>query len=130
MLADLGDEPFVGAEAARLAELRWVAPNAGRKRNWPSGRHAELVGELEALIRLQPFRERLWAQLIVALYRSGRQADALHTYQRLRALLVEELGLEPSPPLRQLEAAVLRQDPDLAVPTGIAVPTEWPSLGR
>jgi hypothetical protein len=86
------------------------------------GRHAELVAELEALIRSQPFRERFWAQLIVALYRSGRQADALHAYQRVRSLLVDELGLGPSPQLRQLESAVLRHDPDLAVPTGTVAP--------
>jgi DNA-binding SARP family transcriptional activator len=122
VLADLGDEPFVAAEAARLAELRWVVTERRAEAALALGRHTELVGELEALIRLQPFRERLWAQLIVALYRSGRQADALQTYQRLRALLVDELGLEPSPPLRDLEAAVLRHDPDLAVPSGIAAP--------
>jgi DNA-binding SARP family transcriptional activator len=116
VLADLGDEPFVSAEAARLDELRWVAADRWAEAELALGRHAELVGPLEALIRLHPFRERLWAQLIVALYRSGRQADALHTYQRLRAQLVDELGLEPSPPLRQLEAAILRHDPDLAVP--------------
>ncbi|MCA1842244.1 MAG: AAA family ATPase, partial [Actinobacteria bacterium] len=122
LLADLGDEPFVGAEAARLAELRWVVTERRAEAELALGRHTELVGELEVLIRAQPFRERLWAQLIVALYRSGRQADALNTYQRLRALLVSELGLEPSPPLRELEAAVLRHDPDLAVPAGIAAP--------
>jgi DNA-binding SARP family transcriptional activator len=123
VLADLGDGPFVAAEAARLEELRWVAAQRWADAELALGRHTELVGQLEALIRVQPFRERLWAQLIVALYRSGRQADALHTYQRLRALLVDELGLEPSPPLRQLEAAVLRHDPDLAVPAGIAAPS-------
>jgi DNA-binding SARP family transcriptional activator len=122
VLADIGDEPFVRAEAARLDELRWVVSERRAEAELAVGRHSELVGELEALIRLQPYRERLWAQLIVALYRSGRQADALHTYQRLRALLVDELGLEPSPPLRQLEAAVLHHDPDLAVPTGITAP--------
>jgi DNA-binding SARP family transcriptional activator len=122
VLADLGDEPFVGAEAARLVEARWVVTERRAEAELALGRHTELVGDLEALTRLQPFRERLWAQLIVALYRSGRQADALQTYQRLRALLVDELGLEPSPPLRDLEAAVLRHDPDLAVPVGIATP--------
>jgi DNA-binding SARP family transcriptional activator len=122
VLADLGDEPFVAAESARLAELRWVAAERRAETDLALGRHTELVGELETLVRAQPFRERLWAQLIVALYRSGRQADALQTYQRLRFLLVEELGLEPSPPLRALEAAILRHDPDLAVPAGIATP--------
>ncbi|HEV3363492.1 MAG TPA: AfsR/SARP family transcriptional regulator, partial [Acidimicrobiia bacterium] len=93
VLADLADEPFVGPDAARLDELRWVAADRWAEAELALGRHTELVGELEALIRLHPFRERLWAQLIVALYRSGRQADALNTYQRLRTLLIEELGL-------------------------------------
>ena len=119
LLADLVDEPFVEAEAARLGELRWVAVERWAEAELALGRHAELVGELEALIRERPFQEGLWAQLIVALYRAGRQADALATYQRLRTLLVEERGLEPSPPLRQLEAAVLRHDPELAVPAAI-----------
>jgi DNA-binding SARP family transcriptional activator len=122
VLADLADQPFAAGEAARLDELRAVAADRWAEAELALGRHTELVGDLEALIRLYPFRERLWAQLIVALYRAGRQADALHTYQRLRALLADELGLEPSPPLRQLEAAVLRHDPDLAVPAGIAAP--------
>ncbi len=89
------------------------------------GRHAELVAELEALVGIHPLLERLWGQLIVALYRSDRQADALHAYQRLRATLIEQLGVEPSGTLRQLEAAVLAQDSALeagnTIPDGTAM---------
>src|SRR6185503_7294647 len=81
------------------------------------GRHSELVGELEALVRDHPFREALWAHLMVALYRCGRQADALAVYQRVRTILCDELGLEPGGDLRRLEAAILDHDPSLAVPT-------------
>jgi Bacterial transcriptional activator domain len=77
------------------------------------GRHADLVAELDALVAEHPLRERLRAQLILALYRCGRQADALAAYQAAWRTLVEELGLEPSPPLRELEQAILRQDPSL-----------------
>jgi tetratricopeptide (TPR) repeat protein len=77
------------------------------------GRHGELVGQLEALVRAHPYHERLWARLMVALYRSARPTDALQAYQRLRTLLGEELGLAPSPELQRLETAILGQDPDL-----------------
>jgi WD40 repeat protein len=80
------------------------------------GRHRELVAELEGLVREQPLRERLWAQLMLALYRSGRQADALLAYQRARSVLVEELGIDPGAELRRLHAAVLAQDPGLDLP--------------
>ncbi|HET7519619.1 MAG TPA: BTAD domain-containing putative transcriptional regulator, partial [Actinomycetes bacterium] len=80
------------------------------------GRHRELVAELEGLVRDQPLRERLWAQLLLALYRSGRQADALLAYQRARSVLVEELGIDPGAELRRLHAAVLAQDPGLDLP--------------
>src|SRR5207245_4323838 len=81
------------------------------------GRHAELVGVLEALVEKHPFRERLCSLLMLALYRSGRQAEALAAYQEARRALVEELGIEPTHALRELEGAILRQDPglDLAV---------------
>ncbi len=116
VLADLADEPFVQAETARLEGLRLVATERRIDAELALGRHDQLAGELEALVRHHPFRERLWAQLILALYRSGRQADALRAYQRLRDLLGEELGLEPGPELRQLESAVLRHDPALDLP--------------
>jgi Bacterial transcriptional activator domain len=78
------------------------------------GDHAEVVPELERLIAEHPLRERLRGQLILALYRSGRQAEALETYRETRRVLVEELGIEPSPELRELERAILRQDGALA----------------
>ncbi len=95
-------------------------------------RHAELVGELEALVAEHPFRERLRGQLMLALYRSGRQADALAVYQEARKLLVEELGIDPSPGLQQLEGAMLRQEPTLeAVPRARAdVPLAGPVPAR
>jgi hypothetical protein len=81
-----------------------------------TGRHAEVVGELRSLIAEHPFRERLRAQLVLALYRSGRQAEALEAYREARDTLVEELGIEPGPALQDLEARVLRQDPGLLLP--------------
>ncbi|MGH9037809.1 MAG: BTAD domain-containing putative transcriptional regulator, partial [Acidimicrobiia bacterium] len=116
VLADLADEPFVQAEATRLEELRLVATERRVEAGLALGHHGELVSELEGLVRRYPLRESLWARLIVALYRSGRQADALRAYQRLREVLAEELGLEPSPELRRLEGMVLRQDRELAPP--------------
>ena len=80
------------------------------------GRHAEVVSPLEALIADHPYRERLHAQLMLALYRSDRQADALQAYQNARRRLVEDLGIEPGAQLRELEQAVLAQDPALALP--------------
>jgi hypothetical protein len=86
------------------------------------GRHRELVAELEGLVREQPLRERLWAQLLLALYRSGRQADALLAYQRARSVLVEELGIDPGAELRRLQAAMLAQDPGLELAPTAATP--------
>ena len=80
------------------------------------GRHSELIGELEALVQECPLRERLWAQLMTALYRAGRQADTLRAYQRARTVLAEQLGIDPGPALRQVEQAVLAQDFSLASP--------------
>ncbi len=80
------------------------------------GAAADLIGELEALVQLHPLRERLRGQLMLALYRAGRQADALRAYQAARTVLGEELGLEPGRELQRLEAAILAQDPDLDLP--------------
>ncbi|MGY1761411.1 FxSxx-COOH system tetratricopeptide repeat protein [Geodermatophilus sp. SYSU D00779] len=102
------------AESARLEEARLAAVEARIEADLGCGRHTELVGELELLCRTQPLRERLWAHRITALYRCGRQADALGAYQQLRATLADELGIDPSPELRRLETAVLTQDPSLA----------------
>jgi DNA-binding SARP family transcriptional activator len=112
-LADLAYEPFVQAEIARLEELRWVALEQRIEADLAGGRHAELIGELEALIAEHPLRERLRCQLMLALYRSARQAEALGTYRRARREFSEQLGLEPSQELKRLEQAILRQDPAL-----------------
>jgi hypothetical protein len=91
-------------------------------------RHRELVAELEGLVKEHPLRERLWAQLLLALYRSGRQADALLAYRRARSILVEELGIDPGTDLRRLHAAILTQDSglDLRRPVETATATELP----
>ena len=99
-----------GRRVNRLAELRLVALEDCLEADLRLGRHRELVAELERLVRDQPLRERLWAQLMLALYRSGRQADALLAYQRARSILVEELGIDPSPELQRLHQAILVQD--------------------
>jgi predicted ATPase/DNA-binding SARP family transcriptional activator len=102
-------------EIARLEEVRLTALEDRVEAELALGRHRELVPELEALVAQEPLRERLRQQLMLALYRSGRQADALAAYQDARRALVDELGLEPSAELRELEAAILRQDPRLTV---------------
>ena len=113
---ELADTDTGRAEAARLEDLRLGAEEDRIDALLAAGRHAEVVGELEALVRAQPLRERRWGQLMLALYRTGRQAEALRSYQEARRVLVEELGLEPSPHLRHLEAAMLAQDPSLGPP--------------
>jgi DNA-binding SARP family transcriptional activator len=118
------DSEFAVAEADRLAELRLAAVEDRVEADLRLGRHRELVAELEGLVREQPLRERLWAQLLLALYRSGRQADALLAYQRARSVLVEELGIDPGTELRRLHAAILAQDPGLDLPpTAAAAPS-------
>ncbi len=117
-------EPFGGvashtslaAEAVRLTEEYLSAVEALVAADLAGGRHAELVGELEVLVSEHPFRERLWGHLMVALYRCGRQADALAAYQRARELLAAELGLEPGGELRRIEIAVLDHDPSIVAP--------------
>ena len=112
-LADFVYEPFAQTEIARLEELRTVVVEERIDADLALGRHAELVSELEALVQAQPLRERPRAQLMLAHYRSGRQADALAAYRTARQTLVEELGIDPGPELRELEAAILRQDESL-----------------
>lgn len=116
-LADLGDLEFVRAEAARLEELRLQALEERMEVDLRLGEAGELVPELEALVAREPLRERLREQLMLALYRSGRQADALTAYREARRQLVAELGIEPGPRLRELEQAILRQDPALGLPS-------------
>ena len=120
--AELLDAPLAGLEARRLEELRLGALEDRIGADLAAGRHGEVVPELEALTTEHPFRERLWAQYMVALYRSDRQAEALRAYRALSTYLGEELGIEPSPDLRRLEESILLQDPDLDVPEGLARP--------
>jgi eukaryotic-like serine/threonine-protein kinase len=109
-LADFAYEPFAQAEITRLEDLRVATLEDRVEADLAVGRHAELVGELEALVKEHPLRERLRAQLMLALYRAGRQAEALDAYQAARQALVEELGIEPGRELRELHQAILRQD--------------------
>jgi predicted ATPase/DNA-binding SARP family transcriptional activator len=109
-LADLVDIASLALESRRLEELRLTALEERIEAELELGLHAQLVGELETLVAEHPLRERFWRQLVLALYRCERQADALATYRRARELLAGELGLEPSEELRRLEQAVLRQD--------------------
>jgi DNA-binding SARP family transcriptional activator len=113
-LGDLADEAFAELEIQRLEELRLHALERRIEADLSLGRHGDVVAELEGLTRRHPLRERLRAQLMRALYGSGRQADALEVYRQTRSLLVDELGIEPSPALQKLEQAVLRHDPSLA----------------
>jgi predicted ATPase/DNA-binding SARP family transcriptional activator len=117
-LADLVSVPFAQTEVLRLEEQRAAAYEDRIDADLGLGRHDQLVAELEVLVAEHPLRERLRAQLMLALYRAGRQADALSAYQSARTTLVEELGIEPGDALRRLERAILAHDPslDLAAP--------------
>jgi DNA-binding SARP family transcriptional activator/ABC-type transport system substrate-binding protein len=115
-LADLSLEPWAEAEIARLEDRRLAAFEDWADAELALGNHRELVPELEALVAEHPFREQLLERLVLALYRSGRQADALSAYRRGAAQLRSELGLEPSQSLRELETRILRQDETLAAP--------------
>lgn len=138
--ADVTGVPALEAEAARLEQARLQAAVALAEGELGRGRHGELLPQLEALARDHPLDERIARLLIVALYRCGRQVDALRAYQAVREVLAEELGLEPGPELQSLEAAVLRQDRDLeppprraeaAVPARARLPTPpTPFVGR
>jgi DNA-binding SARP family transcriptional activator len=115
-LAEFAYERFAHGETGRLDELRVGAVEELIEAKLALGRHADVVGELEQLIREHPYRERPRAQLMLAFYRCDRQADALQAYQDARRTLVEELGIEPGQRLRELERAILAQDQDLAIP--------------
>jgi DNA-binding SARP family transcriptional activator len=112
-LADLAFEPFAHVEVARLEELRTAAREELVQAELELGRHSTLVAELETLVAENPLRERLRGLLMLALYRSGRQAEALDAYRQARETLVGELGIEPSPELQRLEQSILRHDPEL-----------------
>jgi DNA-binding SARP family transcriptional activator len=112
-LDDLAYESFALPAIGRLGELRLAALEKRIDADLALGRHSDLVPELEGLVATHPLRESLRRQLMLALYRCGRQADALAAYQAARRTLIDEIGIEPSQPLRELEQAMLRQDPSL-----------------
>jgi WD40 repeat protein/DNA-binding SARP family transcriptional activator len=136
-LADLQFEPFARAEIARLDELRMAALEARMEADLACGRHADLVAELQSEVGEHPSRERLAGQLMLALYRSGRQADALATYRDARRRLVDAVGVEPGAELQRLHEAILRQDAllDLApatreLPPALERAARLPLFGR
>jgi DNA-binding SARP family transcriptional activator/ABC-type branched-subunit amino acid transport system substrate-binding protein len=129
-LSDFGYQSFAQSEIARVEELRLAAIEDRLEADLTLGEHAVLVGELETLVREHPTRERLTGQLMLALYRSGRQADALEQYRRTRHELVRELGIEPGPELQALERAILNHDPALGSTRRLPRPHEsrWVGL--
>ncbi len=128
-LADLENEPFAASESERLEERRLLAVEGRVDADLALGRGGELVGELERLVAEHPFRERPVGQLMLSLYRAGRQADALAAYQAFRLRFAEELGLEPSSALRALERRMLEHDPALGAVAAAAVRAR-PRLSR
>jgi len=134
-LAEFAYAGFADAARAHLEELALVAVEVRAAADLELGRHADLAGELESACRQHPLRERLWELLIVSLYRSGRQAEALRAYTAIRDRLVDELGIEPGPALRELQARVLAQDPSLAAASPLperaaAAPAVPPAAGH
>jgi predicted ATPase/DNA-binding SARP family transcriptional activator len=134
-LADVGFVPALRDEAARLEELRLQAVEARLDGALAAGRHAESVAELQSLVAEHRYRERLCGQLMLALYRCGRQAEALEAYRATREALVEELGLEPGPELREVERRILTGEaelgPDPAAPSLPPLPQPLgPLVGR
>jgi DNA-binding SARP family transcriptional activator len=125
-LADFTYQSFAQSEIARLEDLRLAAIERRIQAELALGRHAELVAELEVLVAQHPLRERLQMQLMLALYRSGRQAEALAVYQAARRLLGDELGLEPGRDLQRLERAILTQDPELELVPAAQPPPPTP----
>src|SRR5689334_10930942 len=124
VLADLADYAFARPEAARLEELRLAAVEDRIDADLALGRHQALTGELERLAGEYPLRERLHGQLMLALYRCGRQAEALAAYRRVRNLLAGELGIDPGEPLQRLHGSVLAHDPALDWSGGRPAPAE------
>ena len=119
-LSDFRYEEFAASEAVRLEELRLTVVEEQIDAELELGRHAEVVPQLERLIVDHPLRERMRAQLMLALYRVGRQADALQAFQEARARLVDELGVDPGPALQRLERQILNHDPELAAPDALS----------
>jgi DNA-binding SARP family transcriptional activator len=135
-LGDFTFEPFAQADIARLTELRLTAIEDRVDADLALGAHPGLCGELTHLVAEHPLRERLWGQLIVALYRGGRQADALAAFRELRTALVDQLGIEPSPALARLNEAILNHSPELQWAgaatelEGLRIPVVAPRLHR
>jgi DNA-binding SARP family transcriptional activator len=129
-LADFAYEPFAQAEIARLEEARLASLEDRIEADLALRRHRQLVAELERLVREHPLRERLRAQLMVSLYRTGRQADALDCYRSGRRAMIDELGLEPGRALKELEAAILRHDPALEAPVEASASPRAASSGQ
>jgi DNA-binding SARP family transcriptional activator len=123
-LAEFELEPFAQSEIRRLSELRLAALEDRVEADLELGMAAEVIGELEALIEQEPLRERPRGHLMLALYRSGRQAEALSAYQDTRRVLTEELGIDPSTPLQQLHGAILRQEAGLEPGPHVSAPDE------
>lgn len=129
-LSDFVSEIWAMTEAARLTELRWAAMTERAHVALALGRHEELIADLEALAQQDPARESIVAALMVALFRAGRQADALEVYARTRTFLGENLGLEPSASLRSLHEQVLRQDDSLGAPKEAGLRPVAPLVAR
>jgi WD40 repeat protein len=123
-LSDLAHEPFAAGEIRRLEERRLAATELAVEGDLAAGRHREVVGEIEALVAEHPLRERVHAQRMLALYRCGRQAEALEAFRDARRLLVEQIGVEPGAELRDLHESILRQDASLAREPRAALPRE------
>ena len=117
-------EPFAAPEINRLEDERLAALETRADAELAAGRHAALVGELQRLVDAHPSRERFAAQLMLALYRSDRQTEALEAYREARAALVEHSGIEPGSELRRLHEAILRQDESLRAPPALELPPE------
>lgn len=127
VLADFKDPTLLGAEVSRLEELRALTAEERAEAALALGNHRRAVADLEALVTAYPLRERCWELLLLALYRSGRQSEALRRFQEVRTLLVSELGIEPGPALCALEGSILRQEADLAprqVPSTAVTPVD------
>jgi len=126
-LQDFRYDDFARAEAARIEELRLRALELKIDAELALGRHEDVVPQLERLLAEAPLRERFRAQLMLALYRAGRQAEALEAYQHARSTLVDELGIEPGPELQRLERQILNQDPGLAAPSAMVAAARLPT---
>jgi DNA-binding SARP family transcriptional activator/ABC-type transport system substrate-binding protein len=132
-LADVADEPFAAGEIRQLDEQRVHAHELAIEADLEAGRHADVIGELEALVAEHPLRERLHAQRMLALYRSGRQSEALDAYRQARGALVEQIGVEPGAELQRLQDAILAHDPALdppSPPPPARPPPSQPARGR